>query len=210
MIPHRTPFILPLLYPKLHWRLPAQEKSLYLTFDDGPVPGPTEFVLETLAHRAVKATFFCIGENVERNADLYRKLVIEGHAVGNHTHRHCNGWRVSKDEYLHDVLRCDQVLQREANPNGALPFRPPYGRITRAQIRALADRPIIMWDVLSLDYNARLSPDRSLRNTLRAIRPGSIIVYHDSYKAERNLVYGLPRLVDECLEQGYTFKPVSV
>lgn len=210
MIPHRTPFILPLLYPTLHWRLPAEGKSLYLTFDDGPVPGPTEFVLETLDHNAVPATFFCIGENIERHTDLFRRLIAAGYQVGNHTHKHRNGWRTANDLYLDDIRKCDQVLQEATPVAGAVPFRPPYGRITRSQIRALGSRPIIMWDVLSFDYNDKLSPDRCLKNTLRAIRPGSIIVYHDSYKAERNLTYSLPRLISECLNRGYTFKRLPV
>jgi peptidoglycan/xylan/chitin deacetylase (PgdA/CDA1 family) len=210
MIPHRTPFILPLLYPTLRWRLPAEGNHLYLTFDDGPVPGPTEFVLETLARNNVTATFFCIGENIERNTDLFRRITREGHTAGNHTHHHCNGWRTESNAYLDDIRRCDVALQQVSPTKGATPFRPPYGRMTRAQIRALGSRPVIMWDVLTLDYNRRLAPDRCLRNTLRAVRPGSIIVYHDSYKAERNLMYGLPRLIEECLNRGYTFKPIPV
>lgn len=210
MIPHRTPFILPLLYSSLHWRFPAEGKTLYLTFDDGPVPGPTEFVLETLAHHAVTATFFCIGENIERHSDLFGRLIKEGHRVGNHTHHHRNGWRTGNDAYLDDIRRCDEIMQQLATVAGSVPFRPPYGRITRAQIRALGTRPVIMWDVLSLDYNARLASERCLKNTLRAIRPGSIVVYHDSYKAERNLTYSLPRLISECLNRGYTFKTIPV
>lgn len=210
MIPHRTPFILPLLYPTLRWRLPADEKALYLTFDDGPVPGPTEFVLETLARNAVTATFFCIGENIERHTGLFSRLIDAGHMAGNHTHHHRNGWRTSIDDYLDDIRRCDEVLHQAAPTRGVVPFRPPYGRITRAQIRAMGSRPIVMWDVLTLDYNGRLAPERCLQNTLRAIRPGSIIVYHDSYKAERNLTYALPRLISECLDRGYHFKTIPM
>lgn len=209
MIPHRTPSILPWLYPSLHWRLPPARNELYLTFDDGPVPGPTEFVLETLDRFSVKATFFCIGDNVAKHPAIFQRLVGNGHRVGNHTYHHLSGWRTRPEVYLEDIRRCDALLYNGAS-GGSMLFRPPYGRITRKQIGMLTGRPIIMWDVLSADYNHRLSEEKCFRNTLRAIRPGSIIVYHDSLRAERNLTYGLPRIIEECLGRGYTFTPIQL
>ena len=213
MTPHRTPFFLPLLYPSLQWRVPNVSNSLYLTFDDGPVEGPTEFVLNTLSEFSIKATFFCIGDNVQRYPHVFRKILDAGHHVGNHTFHHLNGWKASVKNYLHDVSLCENELNKFKDgkvDQQLMPiFRPPYGRVSRKQIRALQHYfNIIMWDVLSVDYNKRLSEEKCLRNTLRATRPGSIIVFHDSYKAEKNLVYVLPRFISQCLELGYTFNPI--
>lgn len=208
MIPHRTPSILPWLYPSLHWRLPTQRNELYLTFDDGPVPGPTEFVLDTLERYALKATFFCIGNNISKYREIFQRIIREGHRVGNHTFNHVSGWNMRPGRYLDEISRCDELLSLAGEHNRL--FRPPYGRITFKQIRMLSGRPVIMWDVLSADYNQRLSAERCFRNTLKAIRPGSIIVYHDSLKAERNLTYSLPKVIDECLSRGYMFSPIAL
>lgn len=208
MIPHRTPFVLPLLYPSLHWRFPSRAKQLFLTFDDGPIPGPTEFVLDCLANYGIKATFFCIGNNIHKNPLVFRRILDEGHQTGNHTYHHVSGWSKPSKAYLDDIALCDQILGYTLDTCVKKPFRPPYGRISRKQIALLAGRPIIMWDVLSQDYNPHLSPDRCLHNTLKAIRSGSIIVFHDSIKAESNLVHALPRLVEECLTRGYSFSPI--
>jgi peptidoglycan/xylan/chitin deacetylase (PgdA/CDA1 family) len=211
MIPHRTPFFLPMLYPSLHWRLATGSKELFLTFDDGPVPGPTEFVIDTLDHFSLKATFFCIGNNVNRYPEVFRRLLKAGHRVGNHTHNHLSGWRLRTNDYLEEILRCDAALNSVGeHPGLSALFRPPYGRITRRQIATLNGRPVIMWDVLSADYDRHQSPASCLRNTLRAIRPGSIIVFHDSYKAEKSLSYALPRMIDECLNRGYTFTTIRL
>lgn len=206
MIPHRTPFFLPWIYPSLTWRIPTTEKVLYLTFDDGPVPGPTDFVLEQLNTAAIKATFFCIGDNIRKHPQVLRNILDHGHAIGNHTFHHLNGWKTHTREYLHNIERCEKEL---AAVNAGLQFRlfrPPYGRITFSQIRSLNRYRIIMWDVLSADYNRQLSPEKCLRNTIRATRPGSIIVFHDSFKAERNMMYVLPRLITHFREQGFSFK----
>lgn len=212
MIPHRTPSILPWLYPSLHWRLPTERNELYLTFDDGPIPGPTEFVLDTLKRYALKATFFCIGNNISKYPEIFQRLAGEGHRIGNHTFNHVSGWSIRAADYLEDISRCDELLYEvglQAPGQGRL-FRPPYGRISFKQIKLLSERPVVMWDVLSADYNQRLSAEKCFRNTLNAIRPGSIIVYHDSLKAERNLTYSLPRIIDECLNRGYMFSPIPL
>jgi peptidoglycan/xylan/chitin deacetylase (PgdA/CDA1 family) len=205
---HRTPFILPLLYPSLEWRIPTQEKELYLTFDDGPVPGPTEFVLDALAVASARATFFCIGDNVRRHPQIFNRVRDAGHAIGNHTYHHLNGWKTGTDAYLENIRACSDALAPVEN--AAAPtrlFRPPYGRITRHQIRRLqSEYRIIMWDVLSVDYDRTLAAEACLRNTIRAVRPGSIIVFHDSLKAEKNMTYTLPRLLEHFSAQGFVFK----
>jgi peptidoglycan/xylan/chitin deacetylase (PgdA/CDA1 family) len=201
---HRTPFFLPWLYPQLVWRIATSEKFLFLTFDDGPLPGITHHVLETLTCYRAPATFFCIGDNVRRHREVFQAVKTGGHEVGNHTRHHLNGWRTACAAYTDNIRACDSDLGFEAPL-----FRPPYGRISRRQIRAAAPKKIVMWDVLTRDYDQSLSPERCLRAATRALRPGSIIVFHDSRKAERNLTYALPRLLDFALAQGYQFKTLS-
>lgn len=208
---HRTPLILPLLYPSLIWRMPSHKKELFLTFDDGPVAGPTEFVLETLMKFKATATFFCIGENIRKYPELFRRVVDHGHAVGNHTFNHLNGWKTKTHCYLDNVRQCNKEIQAHvsASDNVTFMFRPPYGRITRNQIKALHDFRIIMWDVLSVDYNGLLSAEKCLKNTIQATRSGSVIVFHDSHKAEKNLQFVLPRLIEHFSSLGYEFIKLS-
>lgn len=200
----RNPFFLPWLYPGLTWRLPADEKKLYLTFDDGPVPGPTEFVLDELARIGAKATFFCIGDNVRKHPAVYARVLAEGHAVGNHTFNHLSGWKTHDTEYIQNIHLCDEALK----PHVGNLFRPPYGRITRRQIASLSKYRIVMWDVLTNDYAQSLSPEACLRGSLAASRNGSIVVFHDSLKAEKNLRFVLPRYLDHFNAQGFTFHPL--
>ena len=206
MTPHRTPFFLPLLYPTLTWRITTSEKELYLTFDDGPFPGPTDFVLDQLERFSAKATFFCIGDNVRKHPLLYRRVVDAGHSTGNHTFNHLNGWKTQRDNYKRNIEQCDEVMIQNNASYKAKLFRPPYGKITRSQIRQLKDYRIVMWDVLSVDYNKNLSPERCARNTIAAVRPGSIILFHDSIKAQGNMAYALPRVLEYFTERGFIFK----
>ncbi|MCW5910715.1 MAG: polysaccharide deacetylase family protein [Cyclobacteriaceae bacterium] len=201
----RTPFFLPLLYPKLTWRIPASEKKVYLTFDDGPVPGPTEFVLDTLQKFRATATFFCIGDNVRKHPHIFQKVVQQGHRIGNHTFNHLKGWGASLQAYTENVRQCEEEIDQHLPGNPKL-FRPPYGRITCSQINALKTKyKIIMWDVLTQDYRHSMAPDTCIRGTIQATRPGSVVVFHDSYKAERNLVFALPRYLEYLADEGYSF-----
>ena len=202
---YRTPFIFPLLYPQLTWHIPTQEKIIYLTFDDGPVPGTTEFVLDLLKKHNGQATFFCIGDNVLRNPEVFKKIREGNHVIGNHTFNHLKGWKFSTKEYVENTIKCAEVIGKEN-----LLFRPPYGRITRSQIRALNDQKIIMWDVLTHDYLASLSGQKCLQGSIAATRPGSIVVFHDSHKAEKNMMYALPRYMDHFMNLGFKFKSISV
>ncbi len=204
---HRVPFFLPWLYPNLLWRISTTEKELFLTFDDGPIPGPTDFVLDTLKKKSCKATFFCIGENVRKHPGVFKKVVEDGHVIGNHTFNHLKGWNTPVPKYVDSIEQCDfEINNSQFTNRKSKIFRPPYGRITRNQIKALSEYKIIMWDVLTIDYNKNISPEACLKNSIRATRPGSIIVFHDSLKAERNMTYALPRFIEHFLEQGYAFK----
>lgn len=192
--------------------MPATKNEVYLTFDDGPVYGPTEFVLEELSRASAKATFFCIGDNVRKHPDVFRRIVSEGHAVGNHTFNHLSGWSTPTETYIDNIRKFEiesaKALSSEKR-NRPLLFRPPYGRIKASQIKALADYKIIMWDVLSLDYDKSLSVEKCFRNTLKAIRPGSIVVFHDSFKAEKNMTFALPRLITALKEKGFELKSLT-
>ncbi|WP_245705932.1 polysaccharide deacetylase family protein [Catalinimonas alkaloidigena] len=201
------------MFPSFTWHMPTQQTELFLTFDDGPIPGVTDFVLEQLDQHDAKGTFFCVGDNVRKYPDEFRRVLQKGHAVGNHTFHHLNGWRTDDEHYLDNIRRCDEVMQAvggddfEHRPLGRRLFRPPYGRVTRDQIRMV--RPqyrVIMWDVLTADYDASLGQERCLQKALQYSRPGSIVIFHDSHKAEKNLRYVLPRLLDHFSEKGFQFK----
>jgi len=208
MIPFRTPFFLPSLFPDLIWRIPTQEKKIFLTFDDGPIPGPTEFVIETLEKYKAKATFFCIGDNVRKYPTIFAQLSMAGHTMGNHTFNHIKGWNHSTKDYIDNIELCKSQFQstlRTVTASQPL-FRPPYGRITTAQIKALKDQyKIIMWDVLTQDYHRSMSQERCLAGSIQATRSGSIVVFHDSLRAERNLTYALPRYIEHFSNLGFVF-----
>jgi peptidoglycan-N-acetylglucosamine deacetylase len=209
----RTPFFLPMIFPQLVWRITPSEKKIYLTFDDGPVPGPTEFVLDELKRFNAKATFFCIGDNVKKHPEVFAKVVEGGHTVGNHTFNHLKGWNYSTQEYIDNIALCDNQFATAGiqTPLSNRPqlFRPPYGRIKRDQIKSLNGYRIIMWDVLTHDYSTSYTPQRCLKGSIRATRAGSIVVFHDSIKAERNLRYVLPRYLDHFRNKGFSFEELK-
>lgn len=212
MIPHRTPFFLPLLYPSLTWRIPTTKNEIYLTFDDGPVYGPTEFVLDELSKASANATFFCIGDNVRKHPEVFKRIIADGHAVGNHTFNHLSGWSTPTEKYIDNIRKFEAESARALDGKkweGRSLFRPPYGRIKFSQIKALPQYQIVMWDVLTLDYDKSISPVKCLANTLKAIRPGSIVVFHDSFKAEKNMTFVLPRLISELKNRGFEFKSLK-
>jgi len=194
------------VFPKLIWRFKEKEKEnsnhVYLTFDDGPTPGVTTWVLDQLRQFEAQGTFFCLGKNVEKNPDLYKKIIEEGHAVGNHTYSHLKGWQMDNTEYFSDIDLANNFIRSNL-------FRPPYGKFTSSQIRYLSDNyQIVMWDILSQDYSQNISPDKVLSNVLENVRGGSIVVFHDSVKAEPNLKYALPRVL-ESLNGKYEFRKIS-
>lgn len=188
------------------WRIPTEKNELYLTFDDGPVPGPTEFALKELKKYDAKATFFCIGDNVRKHPAVFEKVAAEGHVIGNHTFNHLKGWSTSLSRYIENIAQCDSQFETYNSQITNL-FRPPYGRITNAQIKALkSEYQIVMWDVLTHDYSKTISSEKCLAGTIKATRPGSIIVFHDSLKAERNLTYVLPKFLEHFSNLGFKFK----
>jgi peptidoglycan/xylan/chitin deacetylase (PgdA/CDA1 family) len=206
MFLHYSPFWLKALYPRYKWRVETLEKQLFLTFDDGPIPEITEFVLDTLKSYQAKATFFCIGDNVRKHPGIYRKVIAEGHSIGNHTFNHMNGWKSADEDYLANIRLCEKQLELETNL-----FRPPYGRMTRSQSRQLPHhKEIIMWDVLSGDFSAKIKPEICLKKTIKYAGPGSIVLFHDSLKAAANMQYALPRFLEHFTKQGYQFKALPM
>ncbi|MBI2283343.1 MAG: polysaccharide deacetylase family protein [Bacteroidetes bacterium] len=202
----KTPWWLRVLYPALTWRIPTREKVLYLTFDDGPHETATPFVLDQLKQYGARASFFCIGKNVAAYPEIYQRILADGHAVGNHTQHHVNGWKVSDELYQKEVADAAQLIHSDL-------FRPPYGRIKRAQQQKLQQQNpglnIIMWDVLSGDFDTDISPEACLGYVLYHSKPGSIIVFHDSTKAWSRMQYALPRVLAHFSKAGYRFAALT-
>lgn len=205
---HKTPWWLRLFYPRLSWAGDSHHSDnpcLYLTFDDGPIPEVTPWVLRVLEEFGAKATFFCVGDNVEKHPAVFKEIIEKGHKVANHTFHHVNGWKKDAAGYLEEVEACQEAMQVHGQP--APFFRPPYGKISREQIRGLLPKyKIVMWDVLSADYDNELQPDKCLSASVKSTRPGTIIVFHDSLKARRNLEFVLPRYLSHFQSLGYCFK----
>jgi peptidoglycan/xylan/chitin deacetylase (PgdA/CDA1 family) len=192
------------LYPSVQWNVETADKTIYLTFDDGPTPEVTDWVIDMLDKYNAKATFFCIGRNVDRFPDIFKKIILKGHSVGNHTYSHLNGWRCSVQEYAEDVSLASQHIP------GKL-FRPAYGRISSKQIKVLKAQGyhLVLWDVLSEDYNQHNSPKRCFNFVKKYSSPGAIIVFHDSEKAKKNLYGALPLVLEHFSKLGYNFKALD-
>ena len=199
----KTPWFIKQLYSSLLWNKRADGTRIFLTFDDGPIPIVTPFVLNILQKCQAKATFFCIGDNVRKHPEVFEQVKSAGHSVGNHTFNHLKGWKTENQVYLDNYLKADELIPSNL-------FRPPYGRIKRSQIKLLKQqRPelqIVMWDVLSGDFDPNLSPEACLENVLRHVWPGSIVVFHDSLKAFDRLRYVLPRAMEEWSSKGWVFE----
>ena len=205
---YKTPTLLKKLMPGYTWHRNTQAQNLYLTFDDGPIPEVTPWVLNQLAKYEAKATFFCVGDNLVKYPEVAEHVLAQGHVLANHTHNHLKGWRTPLQEYLQDVAQCQAALDKLLQPqrSHAL-FRPPYGRISSRQAAKLRGRyELVMWDVLTNDYDNTLAPEICLQNTLKHTQSGSIIVFHDSLKARRNMMYALPRFLEYFCGLGYSFK----
>ncbi len=183
--------------------MPSLDKCLYLTFDDGPRPDTTAIILDMLKQYDAKATFFCVGENVVNYPDSYQKILDEGHAVGNHAYNHLKGWETETKKYVNNVIKCGEVV------NSAL-FRPPYGKMKRSQQKALrTDYNIIMWTVLSRDYDTSIDQETCLEKTRKFTRQGAIIVFHDHEKTIEKLKYVLPKYLEWAVKEGYTFRAMG-
>ncbi|MDQ8005631.1 MAG: polysaccharide deacetylase family protein [Pedobacter sp.] len=214
----RPPFFLKWFYPNLIWNKEhkdTKEKVVYLTFDDGPIPNVTDFVLNTLKNFGIKATFFCIGDNIQKHPQIFERIKNDGHAVGNHTYNHLKGWKTEDNDYIANFWKCQELTATNL-------FRPPYGRIKKSQISQLINSwqltvgkelktenrelQIIMWDILSGDFDLKLSPERCYQNVISNVRNGSIIVFHDSLKAWERLEHALPKTIEYLLAKGYRFE----
>ncbi len=202
----KTPNFLQWLFPSLVWDIKTNQKDIFLTFDDGPIPEVTEFVLDQLAIYHAKATFFCVGDNILKHPQVFQKIISDGHSIGNHTHTHLKGWNTSMETYLADFNACGKAIKQYLNYDSNI-FRPPYGRITPAQSAAiLQTHRIIMWSVLSKDYDKSYDEKLCLKNTLAATKSGSIVLFHDSLKARKNLYFVLPQFLKHFSDLGYSFK----
>jgi len=199
-------------FSKYIWRLSFKSNEVFLTFDDGPTPEITEFVLSELKKYNAKATFFCIGKNIKKQSNTFNKIVSEGHAIGNHTQNHLQGWKTNNQKYLKSVLECENIIANwPQKVNNSKLFRPPYGKIRKSQARNLLKNgyKIIMWDVLSGDFDSSISNERCLQNVLKNTRNGSIVVFHDSMKAAEKIKYALPRVLKALSDKGFSFSKIE-
>lgn len=199
----RTPLLVKYLLHPLIWQIPVTEKKIFLTFDDGPIPVVTPWVLETLKQYNAKATFFCVGDNVRKHPEIYDEILKQGHRTGNHTMNHMNGWTNFNKNYFQNIRECEEYVVSDL-------FRPPYGKIRPTQAARLkSNYNIIMWDILTHDYDMNETGENCFRRVEKNARPGSIVVFHDSLKAEKNLRYALPASLDYLSRQGYTFESIA-
>ncbi len=199
----KTPYFIQNLFPNFTWKIPTQEKVIYLTFDDGPIPSVTPWVLDQLEKYDAKATFFCVGDNVRKYPDVFKQVKQAGHSVGNHTFNHLNGWGTENIPYFHNVRRCANLVKSEL-------FRPPYGRLLPSQAQFLQRHyRVVMWDVLSGDFDPKISEEQCFMNVINNADNGSIVVFHDSLKAQEKLEYVLPKVLKYFHEEGFRFESLE-
>jgi len=201
------PSWLPKLFKNYTWKINTTEPIIYLTFDDGPDPKPTRFVLDTLLQYHAKATFFCVGENIQKHRKIVQEIINQGHVLANHTMNHLKGWQTSHDDYVKNTNKCQETLEEYSTSSL---FRPPYGRITKRQTKLLkeAGYEIIMWDLISYDYDDKIDINQALKQLIRNSKPGSIVVFHDSSKAWKQLKIMLPKYMHALNNQGYSFESI--
>jgi len=211
--PTKTPFVVKKMFPDYVWEISTNQKELYLTFDDGPTPEITHWVLDCLKHYQAKATFFCIGENVKKHPELFQALLNHGHSIGNHTNNHVKGWKTKTKEYLENVREAQEAINNQLlqSSNNNL-FRPPYGQISPKQGKKLMGNgyKVVMWDVLSFDWDKSVSNQECLNYVTSKSKNGSIVVFHDSLKASNNMKYTLPKVLEYYTEKGFAFKGICV
>lgn len=201
MFIEQPPQFIRCLYPSAIWRMDKDKKAVYLTFDDGPIPRVTPWVLDVLDKYRIKATFFMVGDNIRKHPDEFRMVVEKGHRIGNHTFNHIRGLSYDIKSYLDNT---DKACRMMMNTNL---FRPPHGYMSPKQYAELKKRyKIIMWDLVTRDYNRKFTGEQILKKVKRYVRNGSIITFHDSLKSEENIRYALPKAIEWLMEQGYEFK----
>src|SRR3569833_2316459 len=202
----KSPWLLKKLYPELIWDVKPGKPCIYLTFDDGPIPIVTPFVLNILKQYDAKATFFCIGDNVHKHPDIFEQVKNDGHAIGNHTYNHLKGWDTEDQAYLDNFLQADKLLDTKL-------FRPPYGRMKGSQLKLLQQaKPglqAIMWNVLSADFDINISPEKCLDNVIKRTKDGDIVLFHKNLKTRERMEYALPRAMEIWSKEGYSFCPIA-
>jgi peptidoglycan/xylan/chitin deacetylase (PgdA/CDA1 family) len=203
---HKTPKIICSLFPAFTWKIKTEKKEVYLTFDDGPVPTLTQEILEILNQYSVKATFFCVGENIDKHPEIFKKVISEGHMVGNHTYNHLKAWKVSENSYIDNLIKAETAIEKYAK-NGKKLFRPPYGQFTRKLYKRLSmlGYQVIMWDILTKDYLPDLNVNRAYEKCIQGTDDGSIVVFHDNMKARKNALNLLPMYIIKLKSEGYQF-----
>lgn len=210
----KTHRIIKKLFSNYVWYIPNNQKKIYLTFDDGPTPEITSWVLNQLEQYNAKATFFCIGKNIASHPDLFNQILEKGHSIGNHTYNHLNGWKTNTDDYIENFQLCENSISNQSSEISILQskiFRPPYGKIKRTQAQKLRQLgyKIIMWDVLSADFDQNITEEECLNNVVNNTQSGSIIVFHDSVKAFKNLEYVLPKVLRHLTENHFSFEVIK-
>jgi len=215
LIPVKTPLVVKKLLPDYVWEISSTDKIIYLTFDDGPTPEITDWTLKTLEEYNAQATFFCIGNNIKKHPEIFKKIRDNGHHIGNHSYTHLKGWKTKSKEYILDVESCQEIINSEIENSellGTKLFRPPYGQIKPKQGKALLNLgyKIIMWNVLSFDWDKNVRPETCFNNVISKSQPGSIIVFHDSIKASKNLKYALPKVLEYFSKRNYLFKSLDI
>ena len=217
----QTPKFVQRMFPKRIWAFPNSGKKIYLTFDDGPIPEVTPWVLDLLQQHNAKATFFCIGDNIAKHPEIFKRIISEGHAIGNHTFNHLNGWKTKPEDYIENVLKAkSEIVHRISSiypeqSQKVAPyttfFRPPYGKITSVQAKSIQQKgyQIVMWNVLSADYDTSISAEKCFKNVAENIKPGSIVVFHDSLKAQKNMQYALPKVLELIAENGWSCEKIQ-
>ncbi len=224
LTPVKTPLVAKKLFPNYVWDVSPFEKVIYLTFDDGPTPEITNWTIDVLKQYNAKATFFCIGNNIEKHPEIFKSILNDEHAIGNHTHNHIKGWKTKAKDYLKNIAEAEEVIKtqipktkfqipKSANHQSLITnlFRPPYGQITPKQGKKLMDLgyKIIMWDVLSFDWDKNVKQENCLENVLQKTTAGSVVVFHDSIKASKNMQYALPKVLKYFSSRGYSFKALN-
>lgn len=208
---YKTPYLIKKVFGNLTWDVETKQKEIFLTFDDGPIPVLTEYVLNELEKFEARATFFCVGDNIRKYPEIFQKVCEKGHAIGNHTFNHLKKWYTNLDAYLENVDKCRQIIElNDPRPEIQPLFRPPHGQMSPATIRKLkCQYKIIMWDVLAYDFDKSHTAVQSLAKSIDHTRPGSIVVFHDNIKTEEKLKYMLPRYLDHFTSLGYKFNKLS-
>ncbi len=220
IVPVKTPTLIKKILPDYVWEFSTSEKILYLTFDDGPTPEITKWTLDILKQFEAKATFFCIGNNIQKHPGIFHSILNDGHRIGNHSNTHLKGWKTSVENYISDVHEAQKIIISELNKsdttsqklNSSLLFRPPYGQIKPSQGKALKTLgyTVVTWNILSFDWDKETHPETCYNNVISKSKPGSIIVFHDSVKASKSLMYALPKVLEYFSEKGFRFETLPI